>query len=104
MQTTRKHKVWSQRHYNAIAHDIRELFPLDPPSGTISLADYVGIKLQNQHQRATLVALAISFAARFMQDSDEAEEGGAFDPIKFLDACSPNTDLYPLSELWENYE
>ena len=44
--------------------------------------------------RRTIETLAVKFAQRFQED-----EG--FDPLAFLDKCSPNPDLYPLSELWE---
>jgi hypothetical protein len=43
--------------------------------------------------RNALTDLALAFAERFQQD-----EG--FDPLDFLDKCSPDIDLYPLSELW----
>lgn len=44
-----------------------------------------------------LVKLALSLAKRLLEDNP------AFDPLKFLDACSPDVDMYPLSELWEDY-
>lgn len=44
-----------------------------------------------------LTKLALSMAARFVEDNPE------FDPIKWLDQCSPDPDLYPLSELWADY-
>lgn len=89
------HKKWTKIHYNAVAKEIRDLFPIHDPEG---------YRDEGNIRRATLSTLALSFAVRFKQDSDEAEEGYVFDPVRFLDACSPNTDLYPLSELWENYE
>lgn len=102
--TTKQHKVWSQKHYNAIAHDIRELFPIDPVDAFLSQDEFKRERDKNMIKRGTLTALALSLAVRFKQDSDEAEQGLPFNPIKFMDACSPDTDLYPLSELWENYE
>jgi hypothetical protein len=45
---------------------------------------------------AALVNLALSFAKRFKEDNPK------FDPLKFLDACSPDPDIYPISELWED--
>jgi hypothetical protein len=86
---TKVHKVWSTKHYNAISKEIREQFPVE---GTLH---------DQQVHRGVLVSLALSLCKRFKQDSDEATAGFDFDPIKFLDACSPNPDLYPLSELWE---
>jgi hypothetical protein len=48
-------------------------------------------------QRNAIVDLALSFAGRFALDNDE------FDPIIFLDKCSPDTERMPISELWEGY-
>jgi hypothetical protein len=28
-------------------------------------------------------------------------EKPGFDPLAFLDKCSPNTELYPFTEIWE---
>lgn len=102
--TETKHKRWSVYHYNAIALEIRELFPLDPVDAFLSEHEYKIERDKNMIKRGVLSALALSMAVRFKADSDAAEEGLAFNPIRFLDACSPDTDLYPLSELWENYE
>lgn len=44
--------------------------------------------------RRTIEGIALAFAHRFMED-----EG--FDPLAFLDKCSPDVDSYPLSELWD---
>ena len=41
-----------------------------------------------------LVDLAIELAERFTLDNDD------FDPCIWLDRCSPDEELYPLSELW----
>lgn len=44
--------------------------------------------------RATLATLALDLAGSFVEDNER------FDPIKFLDACSPDPGKMPLSELW----
>ena len=49
---------------------------------------------ETYRERRTIERIALSFAERFTQD-----EG--FNPLDFLDKCSPDTDLYPISELWE---
>lgn len=91
-----KHKrLFHQAHYNIIAAQIKNLFPIDDPDVRFSIGDYVGIKVENMKYRAILCQLAVNLAKRFLEDNPD------FDPLKFLDACSPNTDLYPLSELWE---
>lgn len=47
------------------------------------------------YDRRTLEKLALDFAEWFDQYTRTA-----FNPLAFLDKCSPNTQLYPLSELW----
>lgn len=98
-----KSKRWTSIHYNAIAKEIRELFPITPNDeyNEVSSSEWVQIEKEENAQRTVLVNLAINLAKRFMQDSDEAVEGYVFDPIKFLNACSPNLALYPLGDLWE---
>lgn len=71
-------------HYNLVSARIREQFPMTRVNDDVTLA-----------QRSILSRLAISFAVSFQKDN------ALFDPLKFLDACSPDTDLFPLSELWE---
>lgn len=78
----------TRQHHNIVAKRIRERFPTG--------SDYeMGEVPYNKIERAILSTLALDFAAWFKKDNDR------FDPIKFLDACSPDTELYPLSELWE---
>ena len=48
-------------------------------------------------QLEALTNLALLLAERLLKDNRN------FDPLKFLDACSPDVDTYPLSELWEDY-
>lgn len=77
-------------HYNFVAKRLREEYD--------TTRDYPGnmsAVIQLAHN-ATLTDLAMSFARHFLKDNER------FDPIKFLDACSPDTDLYPFSELWES--
>ena len=75
-------KLFGAGHYNILAAQIKNKFPLEHDSMSMT-------------QRATLTDLALSMAKRFTLDNDQ------FDPLRFLDACSPDTELYPLSELWE---
>lgn len=90
---------FSAQHYNAIAKDICEEFEKYVKADFNHIfeneQDYkkaVDFKLATT---GALVRLALRFAHRFKEDNDR------FDPLKFLEACSPNNDLYPLSELWE---
>jgi hypothetical protein len=68
--------------WNLVAKQLREQYP----TGYTFNADL--------EARATISGLALAFAKRFMED-----EG--FDPIRFLDLCSPDPERYPLAELWE---
>jgi hypothetical protein len=74
--------------YNFVAKRIRENFDLGWPGET-------GVqRVISTANRAVLSDLAMDFAKRF------ADDNPAFDPIKFLDACSPDSELYPMGELW----
>jgi hypothetical protein len=80
--------LFSAQHYNAVAKIFRENFPLD----SYNYAQ----RAQHQIERGTLVNLALEFTKYFKKDNP------SFDPVKFLDHCSPDVDAYPLSELWED--
>lgn len=77
--TRRLDLKWSAYHYNALAKEIREL---------LEVYD-VG-----KAQFHAIVALAINLAKRFQEDNPR------FDPVKFLNQCSPDVKLYPLGKLW----
>jgi hypothetical protein len=82
--------LFSAQHYNAIAKIFRENFPAD--RGT-----WVGVERTKELAAgAAIVDLALEFAKYFKKDNP------SFDPLKFLDHCSPDVDTYPLSELWED--
>lgn len=82
-------KLFMAAHYNAIAKDIRELY-------VTQFAGYSRKDIANFTWNRALEELAIKFAQRFKVDNE------GFDPIKFLTACSPNPDLYPIAELWDD--
>lgn len=67
--------------WNLVAKILREEFP-------------VGRHVGEQSQRMVVADIAVAFAKRFAED-----EG--FDPISWLDKCSPDPEMYPLSELWD---
>lgn len=95
----RKTPLFDAAHYNVIAKRFREAFPIDlMPQGEKYKVQREKLMLQ----RATVVNLALEFAKWFKAERDSIEGCYDFDPIKFLDACSPDTELYPLSELWED--
>lgn len=77
--------LFHSAHYNIIAKQIRELYPTNVFKDPVALG-----------RRRILEDLAVNLAKRFAIDNDR------FDPIFFLDSCSPNADsAHPLSELWE---
>lgn len=88
--------IWHALHFNTIAKEIREQFPLDSDNEDIERPTRALRKAELLAERTALTRLALSFAHRFNDKNIPF-----FDPLRFLDACSPNTDLYPLSEMWE---
>lgn len=80
---------FAAQHYNIIAAQFSTAFEiyLTEPKKSIRLAKI-----------SAIVDLALAMAKRFKEDSPR------FNPHKFLDACSGDVDLYPLSELWETYD
>lgn len=90
---------WHAAHYNALAKEIREGFHTYWTNG-YSYGNTQVIKSRFDKQMSlarngALTDLALRLAKRFAEDNPK------FDPLKFLDACSPDKDLLPLSELWE---
>lgn len=83
--------LFHQGHYFVVAKRIRNRFPHHYDTDPI-------VKIMNTFTRSILADVAIDFARWFAKDNPD------FDPIKFLDMCSPNKDTYPLSELWEGNE
>lgn len=89
---TTPNPIFHQGHYNIIAGQFQKHFE--------------HIMREHQHdgainkvmQLAAVSAstdLIVHFAQRLQKDNP------SFDPIKFLDACSPDPDVYPFSEAWE---
>jgi len=79
--------VFHRAHYNILAKQFREqLKPLFTDRFDPDLIS----------QRGAIVDLAFSLARRLEQDNP------LFDPVAFLNACSPDPDMYSLSELWED--
>lgn len=76
-------------YYNFIAKRIRENFDMGGQDDTAVM------RLMSQTNRAVLTDLAMDCAVKFKEDNP------SFDPYKFLDQCSPDPDLYPLSEVWQ---
>jgi hypothetical protein len=92
MPETKPRELFHRAHYNALAKEIRELFPIDEH---ILDSELYETRTRLIHYRTCLTELALSLCKRFKEDNPR------FDPIKFLEACSPDNDLYPLAELYE---
>lgn len=87
-------QLFGPQHTNAIAKDIRELYTETVQAGKRQEPDNeYGISWA---MRRTLEELALKFARRFNVDNEN------FDVIRFLELCSPDNDLYPITELWDN--
>jgi hypothetical protein len=83
--TTKEGLVTLKHHaaqYNLVAKKLRDNFPTY--NTELAMAE-----------RTIISRLALDFAKSFQADNPN------FDPYTFLDRCSPDADLYPLSELWE---
>lgn len=102
--TSTKTKNWHALHYNAVAKEIRD--ELAKALGFYGNYDPTKIVKEGRapyYAVEALVRLALRFAKRFNDDFERASEGLVFDPLKWLDQCSPDPEMYPLSELWEDY-
>jgi len=80
---TTKTPAHHKAQYNLVAKKLREQFPT---------SDNTQLQVV---MRGQICELAIAFAKSFRRDNPN------FDPIRFLDSCSPDPDRYPISELWE---
>lgn len=79
--------LFHRAHYNILAKQFR----------TSLSKYYVGADALDEQfrQGAAVVDLALSLAKRLSEDNEN------FNPLTWLDACSPDVELYPLSELWD---
>lgn len=82
---------FNAKDYNFVAKRLRENFPLEANEDASEHS-----RIKNLTHRGAITQLALDFARRYKEDNPN------FDPLKFLDQCSPDTDLYPLSELWQS--
>ena len=94
-EADKNRKLFHRAHYNIIAKRFNEA--LDPYMSPFS-DEALDINSEIKAIRASIVGLAIDFALRLHADNED------FDPVMFLNACSPNKEKYPLGELWEEVE
>lgn len=78
--------MMTKQTHNFVAKRIREDFPTDHDKDTITLV-----------KRGTLVDLSLRCALGFLRDNPN------FNPLKFLQACSPDPEVWPIQELWNQY-
>jgi hypothetical protein len=76
---------FSAKDYNFVAKRLREAYPMH---GSSNMTPF-------KQQRRLLEELAITFAEKYKEDNPN------FDPLVFLDQCSPDPEIYPFSELWD---
>jgi hypothetical protein len=81
-------KMFHKGHYEVIAKRLRTAME---PYLTTTPADTL---VEVMSVRTALVELALDFAVRLQADNED------FKPDLFLNRCSPNAEIYPLSELW----
>jgi hypothetical protein len=91
-------KMFHRGHWEVIAARFRE--QLEPIlEAQANYEEKTGTLSKYFHGQSTsLVNLALSLANRFALDNYE------FSAEVFLDRCSPDPELYPLSELWEGVD
>jgi hypothetical protein len=80
-----------RQHYYAIAKEIREQVPGYEARNSNS----VWIRYKVRIKEDTLIDLALSLCSRFEEDNP------LFDPVEFLNKCSPDEDTMPWGELWK---
>lgn len=92
MTTNTNKPLFHRAHYNILAAQIkRQLEPLFTAFGTP--ANWATDSCQWRIRNA-FVDYTLKLTQRLLEDNPN------FRPLAFLDACSPDPDLYPLSELW----
>src|SRR5580765_6179720 len=89
---------FNQLHYNFVAKRLRLNFERYLDDNEYSIRDNSTRNKVRNACCSVVVNIAMDFAESFREDNP------SFDPLVFLDQCSPNTDMYPLSELWESGE
>jgi hypothetical protein len=90
-------KLFHKGHWEIIAARFREALVPFVEINTFEPEGSEAAKLElasKSAARFALIDLAMELARRFKLDNDE------FVPEMFLDRCSPDPDLHPLSELW----
>lgn len=85
--------TFAEYHANVIAKEIRALFPLPSADMVKPNSQIIKERELDMVRRGVLAALALNLAKRFKKDGLEY--------MKFLERCSPDNDLFPITELWD---
>jgi hypothetical protein len=88
-------KLFHKAHYEILANQFRRSLEIAYEQNGKSELMADGTIRRHFPITSAVVDLAISVAKRLQLDNSE------FDPVIFLNRCSPDVDLYPLGELWE---
>ena len=86
--------LFHRGHYSVVAKTIRETYTelIEVPSVEMTMEEVVRYRLA---QSQVVYDIMLRFVERFVVDNDE------FAPLKFLEACSPDNDMFPFTELWD---
>jgi len=92
--------MFEQRHYKVIAEEIREQMSLFYKNSfsygpNFKIGGGPEEKIVQFSHNKKLIDLALALARRFNKDNPR------FDARRFLDACSPDVKIMPISELWK---
>jgi hypothetical protein len=87
-------KVFHRGHWMILAKQLREAFPTYTPDRDEDEEMWNHVMTS----RSTLIGLELSLATRFLADNED------FDPVLFMNNCSPNIEEFPLGEVWEDYK
>lgn len=74
--------------YNQIARVLRESYQTH---ASINMSPY-------KEMNRMVEEIALDLASAFQ------EQDPFFNALEFLDQCSPDPELYPFSEMWEDYQ
>lgn len=91
MRRRNQKNLFHRGHYNIVAASIRATYEIlvNKPVETKWEIDL------RVAQASPIYEMMLQLCERFLKDNPN------FDAVKFLDACSPNEDQFPFSELWD---
>lgn len=91
-------KLFHRAHYNILAKQFRENIQPYVSEEALQNPDFSDVRTDMMAAGVSLVNLAVSVAIRLQADNED------FDPVLFLNKCSPDEDKFPFGKLWETVE